>query len=105
MNALFYLLTGEMINANKAKEFGLINEAVEPDRLMTRAEEIAKLLASKSPLASQFILQTVDQGITAKMDEALEIESRNFGRICGTDDMKEGTSAFMQKRKPVFKGK
>lgn len=103
--ALFYLLTGEMIDANKALELGLINEVVEQDRLMSRAEEIAQLLASKAPVASEFILRTVDQGINATIDEALDIETRYFGRICATEDMKEGTSAFVEKRKPVFKGK
>lgn len=104
-NALFYLLSGEMIDAQKALKLGLVNEVVEPERLMVRAEEIAKLMAGKAPLASAFILQAVDQGINDNIDTALEIESAHFGKICGTDDMKEGTKAFMEKRKPAFKGK
>lgn len=103
-NALYYLLTGEMIDASKALELGLINEVADPDQLMNRVREIAKSLASKAPIASRFILQAVDQGNNTEIDKALNMESRLFGKICGTDDMKEGTSAFLEKRKPIFKG-
>jgi enoyl-CoA hydratase len=103
-NALYFLLTGDMIDANKAQELGLINEVVQPEELMTRAEEIARLLASKAPFATQNILQTVDEGMNKQIDEALNIEATYFGNVCGSNDMKEGTSAFLEKRKPVFKG-
>lgn len=103
-NALYFLLTGDMIDANKAQELGLINEVVQPEELMTRVEEIAKLLASKAPIAAQNILQTVDEGMNKQIDESLNIETSSFGDVCGTNDMKEGTSAFLEKRKPVFKG-
>lgn len=104
-NAIYYLLTGEIIDAAKACELGLINEVVEPDRLLTRAEELAKLLVSKAPVAAQSILQTVDEGLNVPIDEALDIEATSFGNVCGTNDMKEGTLAFLEKRKPEFKGK
>lgn len=103
--ALFYMLSGEMFDAPKALALGLINEVVEPERLMSRAEEIAHLLASKAPIAAEFILQAVDQGINVSIDEAVDLEARFFGKICATEDMKEGTTAFVEKRKPSFKGK
>lgn len=103
-NAVYYLLTGDMMNAETAHRLGLVTEVVEPDQLLTRAEEIANLLAAKAPIAIQYIIQAVDQGGNAKIDEALKIESLLFGKVCGTKDMKEGTSAFIEKRKPVFKG-
>ena len=104
-NALYYLLMGNMIDATKACELGLINEVVEPDKVLVRSEEIAKLLVSKAPLATQNILQATDEGMNTKIDNALNIEANFFGNICGTTDMKEGTSAFLEKRKPEFKGK
>lgn len=104
-NALFFLLTGEIFDANKAYELGFVNEVVEPEKLMHRAEEIAQLLSSKAPIASKYILQTVDQGMNSEIDEALSIESKFFGNICETTDKTEGTSAFLEKRKPIFKGK
>ena len=103
-NALYYLLTGDMIDANKAYELGLINEVVQPEQLMKRTEEIATLLASKAPIAAQNILQAVDEGMNAQLDDALNIEATSFGKVCGTNDMKEGTLAFIEKRKPIFKG-
>jgi enoyl-CoA hydratase len=103
-NAVYYLLTGDMIDANKAYELGLINELVKPEQLMERAEEIATLLASKAPIATQNILQAVDEGINIQLDDALNIEATSFGKVCGTNDMKEGTLAFIEKRKPLFKG-
>lgn len=103
-NAVYYLLSGEMLDAQKAYELGLITEIVEPDKLMTRSQEIATALSNKSRIMLKYILQSVEQGLNTDLDEALKIESQLFGKACETEDMKEGTSAFMEKRKPVFKG-
>ncbi len=103
--ALFLLLTGEMIDAATALQFGLVNEVVAPERLMERVNEIAALLAKKPIIAVQYILQAVDQGLDLNLDAAMNLESELFGNICATEDMKEGTSAFLEKRKPEFKGK
>lgn len=103
-NALYYLLTGDMMDAETAHRLGLINEVVEPDQLLARAEEIANSLAAKAPIAIRHIIQAVDQGNNTEIDEALRIESHFFGKVCGTKDMKEGTMAFIEKRKPSFKG-
>ncbi len=103
--AMYLLLTGEMIDAQKALQLGLVNEVVEPDQLMQRAREIARCLAEKAPLAIRSILDVVDQGLNLNLDMALNLEAEMFGNICATEDMKEGTAAFLEKRKPQFRGK
>lgn len=103
--ALYFLLTGEMFDAQKALEMGLISEIVPQTELMTRATKIAEILCEKSPIAVKYILQAVTEGIEQNLDTALHIESELFGNICATEDMKEGTAAFLEKRKPNFKGK
>jgi len=103
--ALYYLLTGEMFDAQRALELGLISEIVPQAELMTRATKIAEVLCEKSPIAVKYILQAVTEGIEQNLDTALHVESELFGNICATEDMKEGTAAFLEKRKPNFKGK
>jgi enoyl-CoA hydratase len=102
--ALHYLLTGEMFDAQKALELGLISEVVSQNELMPRVLKIAETLCEKSPIAIKFILQAVTEGIEQNLDTALHVESELFGNICATEDMKEGTAAFLEKRKPHFKG-
>ncbi|RMI12689.1 MAG: enoyl-CoA hydratase [Calditrichaeota bacterium] len=104
-NALYLLLTGEMIDAARAYELGLVNEVLPPDQLMPRARELAGLLAQKAPLAVRYILEAVYRGADVGLDEALQIEARYFGQTCTTEDMKEGTTAFLEKRKPTFRGR
>jgi enoyl-CoA hydratase len=104
-NALFLLLTGESIDAARAASLGLVNEVVPAENLMNRAKEIATILASKAPIARRYILQAVMEGLDKNLDTALNTESELFGNLCATEDMKEGTSAFLEKRKPTFKGK
>jgi enoyl-CoA hydratase len=103
--ALFLLLSGEMIDAHIALEFGLINEVVKPEHLVSRVKEVAEMLTAKAPIATRLILQAVTEGLDKNMDTALNLESELFGNICGTKDMQEGTQAFMEKRKPSFQGK
>ena len=103
--ALYYLLSGEMFDAQKALELGLISEIVPQSELLSRATKIAEILSEKSPIAIKYILQAVTEGIEQNLDTALHVESELFGNICGTEDMKEGTAAFLEKRKPNFKGK
>jgi enoyl-CoA hydratase len=104
-NALFLLLTGESIDAARAVSLGLVNEVVPAENLLIRAKEIAIMLASKAPIARRYILQAVTEGLDKNLDTALNTESELFGNLCATEDMKEGTSAFLEKRKPTFKGK
>lgn len=103
--ALYLLLSGEMIDAKTALDFGLINEVVAPDLLMDHAIKLAQSLIAKPAISVRYILQAVSDGIDKNLDTALTLESELFGNICGTDDMKEGTSAFLEKRQPKFKGK
>lgn len=104
-NALYFALTGEMMDAGRALKLGLISELVGTTELMTRAKEIANTLAQKAPLAVKYIIQAVNQGLDTHLDRGLVIESDLFGMVCTTEDMIEGTSAFLEKRKPEFKGK
>jgi len=104
-NALHLVLTGEMIDAEKAKQLGLVNEIVAPENLHQRAVELANLLAKKAPIAVQYILGCIYQGLDSDIDTGLKIEADYFGKICQTEDMKEGTTAFLEKRQPNFRGK
>jgi enoyl-CoA hydratase len=103
--ALYLLLTGETIDAKTAMNYGLINEIVPKDKLASRAMEIAQLFISKAPIARKYILQAVNEGIDKNLDTGLNLEGELFGNICGTEDMKEGTKAFLEKREPSFNGK
>ena len=104
-NALYLLCSGEMITAEKALRLGLVTEVVENENLLVRAKELANLLSQKAPLAVNYILHAVYQGMDTDLDAALEIEASYFGKACATEDMKEGTDAFLNKRKPLFKGR
>jgi enoyl-CoA hydratase len=103
-NALYYILSGEMMDASTALGFGLINEMVEPQNLFIRAEEIASLLAQKAPIAVKYVLQAITKGTNTSLENGLGIETELFGEVCSTEDMREGTTAFIEKRKPKFKG-
>jgi enoyl-CoA hydratase len=103
--ALHLLLSGENIDANTAYEFGLVNEIVPDEKFEERVAELAQNLANKAPIAIKYILQSVTDGQDMNLDAGLNLEAELFGNLCGTEDMKEGTSAFLEKRKPVFKGK
>ncbi len=104
-NAIHLMLTGEMINAEKAKQLGLVSEIVAPENLHDRAVELAGLIAKKAPIAVQSILSCIYQGLDKAIETGLQIEADYFGKICQTDDMKEGTKAFLEKRQPNYKGK
>ncbi len=104
-DALYLLLTGEMIDANRAYDLGLVSEVVELEQLLERAETLAKIISEKPPIAARYILKAVDEGLNMPIDAALNLEAELFGKICATEDMKEGTSAFLEKRKPQFKGR
>jgi len=105
--ALKLLLTGAVIDATEAYRIGLIDELVEAgsDALLARALELAHLIASMPPLALAAAIESVDQGAGLPLDEALALEAHIFGRLCGTDDKREGTRAFLEKRQPVWSGR
>ena len=103
--ALEIMLTGKFIDMKEAERIGLVNRVVTQDRVLGEALDMAKNLSYKSPLALAAILEAVIDGIKMPLREGLELESRCFGSLVETEDMKEGIAAFLEKRRPQFKGK
>lgn len=103
--AMEILLTGDMVNAQRAYEIGLVNRVVPAAELMTEARKLAQTLASKAPIAVRFILDAVNQGTEVTFAVAEQFETSLFGTIASSDDMREGTKAFLEKRKAVWQGK
>ena len=95
---------GERITAQKAYEMGLVNEIVPQDKLMERAKELAKKLMEKGLIAIGLVKTAIERGADLDLDSALLIEQTLFGLCFDTHDQKEGMSAFLEKRKPQFKG-
>ncbi len=103
--ALEILLTGDMVNAQRAYEIGLVNRVVPAAELMSEAKKLAHALAAKAPIAVQFILEAVNQGVETPFASAEVLETALFGTIASSEDMREGTRAFLEKRKAVWQGK
>ncbi len=103
--ALQLILTGEMIGAQEAYRIGLVNEVVAASELIPRAEAILKQIFANAPLAVKYSLEAVNNGLETTLAEGLALEASHFGLCAGTDDKKEGTSAFLEKRKPQFQGR
>ena len=103
--ALELLLTGSPISADEAYRIGLVNKVVPAAELMTAARALAQSLAAKAPVAARYILDAVARGLDMPFAEAQEYEATLFGLVFATDDMREGTKAFLEKRKPVFQGR
>ena len=97
-------LTGAPINAQRAYELGIVNRVVAPEALDETVEALADQLAAAAPLAAAGILDAVLQGGETSLDQGLEFETQGFALMFSTEDMREGTSAFLQKRKAGFKG-
>jgi enoyl-CoA hydratase len=103
--ALQLILTGAMISAQEAYRIGLVNEVVPPADVITRAEAMLKQMFANAPLALKFSLQAVNDGADTTLAEGLSLEATLFGLCASTDDKKEGTTAFLEKRKPQFQGR
>ena len=103
--ALQIILSGEMISAQEAFRIGLVNEVVPAAELTTRAEAILKRIFSNAPVAVKYSLEAVSKGMETSQAEGLSLEASLFGLCAGTEDKKEGTSAFLEKRKPQFQGR
>jgi enoyl-CoA hydratase len=104
-SAMQLLLTGEMISAQEAHRIGLVNEVTAPADLVARAEAIAQRIIANGPLAVQYTMEAVNKGMETTLAEGLYMEAVLFGMASATEDKKEGTSAFLEKRAPQFKGK
>src|SRR5213080_1495045 len=103
--AMQLLLTGEMISAQEAHRIGLVNEVLPAAQLIPRAETIAQAIIKNAPLAIQYCLEAVNHGIELTQEEGLYLEASLFAVSCATEDKKEGTSAFLEKRAANFHGK
>lgn len=98
------LFTGEMINAERAYEIGLVNRIVDTSEVLEEANKLAKKIASKSPLGVCFSKKAVNEGINLDLERALSLEAELFGTLFSTKDQSEGMSAFLEKREHSFKG-
>jgi enoyl-CoA hydratase/carnithine racemase len=98
------ILSAELIDAPEAYRIGLVNEIVPAADLLTRAEAILRKIAGNAPMAVKFALTAVNKGLETSQDEGLLLEASYFGLCAGTEDKKEGTSAFLEKRAPQFRG-
>lgn len=103
--ALEILMTGEMLSAERARELGLVNKIVAEDALLDEGKALLKTIFSKGPLAIKYILETVNRGLDMPISKALRLEADYFGMACASEDMKEGTGAFLEKRNADFQGK
>ena len=103
--ALELLLSGDQITAQEAYRLGLVNRVVPAADLLAEAKKIAATLAGKAPIAVRYILDAVNQGLDMPFAQAQVHEATLFGLTAGTEDMREGTTAFLEKRKPEFKGR
>jgi enoyl-CoA hydratase/carnithine racemase len=103
--ALQLILSGEMISAQEAYRIGLVNEVVPAADLIARAEAILKKVASNAPIAVKFALEAANKGMETSQAESLLLEASYFGLCAGTEDKKEGTSAFLEKRTAQFRGR
>ena len=98
-------LTGEMISADEALRIGLVNHVYEPAELMPAAEAMAKKIIANAPLAVKYTMEAIERGMAMGQEEGLFLEATLFGLACTTEDMREGTKAFLEKRPGQFKGK
>jgi enoyl-CoA hydratase/carnithine racemase len=103
--AMQMVLAGEMITAQEAYRIGLVNEVTAPADLIPRAEAIAAKIIANAPLAVQYAMEAVNKGMEMTLAEGLYLEAVLFAVACSSEDKKEGTTAFLEKRPAVFKGK
>jgi enoyl-CoA hydratase len=103
--ALDLLLTGRQVKADEALQIGLVNRVVPAAELMTEARKLASELAAKAPIAMQYIIEAVNRGMEVSFDKGQFLEATLFGLVASSEDMREGTRAFLEKRKAEFKGR
>jgi enoyl-CoA hydratase len=99
------VFTGRLIDAEEAARRGLVNAVVEPQELLEKALETARLIASKSPLALAAAKEACNRALQGDHGASLEHEAESFGQLFGSEDAKEGLAAFVEKREPSFRGR
>jgi enoyl-CoA hydratase len=103
--AMQMVLSGETITAQEAYRIGLVNEVTAAAELVPRAEAIAAKIIANAPLAVQYAIEAINKGMEMTLAEGLRLEAELFGACCSTEDKKEGTAAFLEKRAAQFKRK
>lgn len=103
--AMQLILTGEMIDAQEAYRIGLVNKVVPAADLLAESEKMMRGILAMGPLAVRLSLEAIDQGMEMTLDEGLLLEANHFGLLAATQDMKEGTTAFLEKRSAKFQGR
>ncbi|HYS19667.1 MAG TPA: enoyl-CoA hydratase-related protein [Gemmatimonadales bacterium] len=103
--AVQLILTGEMIDAQEAYRIGLVNKVVPAAQLLAESEKMLRGILATGPLAVRLALEAVDQGLEMTLDEGLLLEANHFGLLAATKDMKEGLTAFLEKRQAKFEGR
>ncbi|MGB8474304.1 MAG: enoyl-CoA hydratase-related protein [Candidatus Acidiferrum sp.] len=98
-------LTGEMISAEEALRIGLVNHVYEAAELLPAAEAMAKKIIANAPIAVKYTMEAIERGVEMPQEEGLFLEATLFGLACATEDMREGTKAFLEKRPAKFAGK
>jgi enoyl-CoA hydratase/carnithine racemase len=99
------LMTGRPIDAAKALDWGLLNEVCEPDQVLSKALDTARIIAGNAPLSVQQIKKSVRYGLEMELRTAFRFEVEAYNHLIETEDRYEGVLAFNEKRKPVFKGR
>ena len=99
------VFTGKMIDAKTAEQLGIVNLVVPADKFRDAVRQFALELASKAPVAIKVAKALINKGADISLDSALALEREGFGVVASSEDLKEGVSAFTEKRKPAFKGK
>lgn len=103
--AMELILTGDIINSTEAEKIGLVNKVLPLSDLMIEVEKLVEKILSKAPIAVSAAVECINSEEELSIDAGLAFESVKFGNVCGTDDFKEGTKAFIEKRTATFVGK
>lgn len=98
-----FILTGNIISAKEAENYGIVNKIVSPGKVLIESMKLAKVLSEKSRTAIKYAIQAIKCNYEYRHDKGQEIERKLLGKIFETEDKKEGITAFLEKRKPIFK--